>query len=63
MKNALAIFAILSNGVMATSDAAALAFVEEIVAKENRVDELTPETSTARSAAITNYIVTRSLLI
>ena len=34
MKNALAIFAIVSNGIMATSDAA-LEFVEEIVAKIN----------------------------
>ena len=32
VKNALAIFAYLSNGIMATSDAA-LAFVEEILAK------------------------------
>ena len=42
MKNALAIFAILSNGIMASSDAA-LELVEETVAKINCVDELTPE--------------------
>ena len=42
MKNALAIFAILSNGIMETSDAA-LEFVEETLAKINCVDELTPE--------------------